>query len=156
MMNKKIALQDQFAEKSICFGCGPANQNGLQLKSFVDDDKLIAHFHPRPFHQAFPNVLNGGIIGALLDCHCNWAASYYFMQKNNLTMLPCTVTAEYAIKLKRPTPTNVALTLIANLDAIDGNKIIVHGELIANEKVCDTCIGTFVVVPETHPAFHRW
>jgi hypothetical protein len=78
------------------------------------------------------------------------------MRKNNLTLPPCTVTSEYAIKLKRPTPTNVVLTLIATLNAIDENKIIVNGELIANEKVCDTCIGTFVVVPETHPAYHRW
>ncbi|HLB56274.1 MAG TPA: PaaI family thioesterase [Coxiellaceae bacterium] len=151
-----IALQDQFAPKSICFGCGPANKNGLKIKSFVDGNKVIAHFTPQPFHNAFPNVLNGGIIGALLDCHCNWAASYFYMQENKLTVPPCTVTAEYSIQLKRPTPMNTELNLIAKLKLIEKNKIIVYGELFANEKLCDTCTGTFVVVNETHPAFHRW
>ena len=151
-----IALQDQFAPKSICFGCGPANKNGLKIKSFVDGNKVIAHFTPQPFHNAFPNVLNGGIIGALLDCHCNCAASYFYMQENKLTVPPCTVTAEYSIQLKRPTPMNTELNLIAKLKLIEKNKIIVYGELFANEKLCDTCTGTFVVVNETHPAFHRW
>ena len=155
-MNPKISLQDQFAAKSICFGCGPANTQGLQIKSFVEDDRVIAHFLPQRFHAAFPGILNGGIIGALLDCHCNWAASYYFMLKNNFDAPPCTVTSDYAIKLKRPTPMHTELTLIATLQSIDDNKITVNGELIANEKICDTCVGTFVVIPETHPAFHRW
>src|SRR3990167_1787136 len=100
-MNPKISLQDQFATKSICFGCGPANTQGLQIKSFVEGDRVIAHFLPQRFHAAFPGILNGGIIGALLDCHCNWAASYFYMQENKLTVPPCTVTAEYSIQLKR-------------------------------------------------------
>jgi hypothetical protein len=28
--------------------------------------------------------------------------------------------------------------------------------LIANDKVCATCKGLFVVVKEGHPAYHRW
>lgn len=155
-MNLKRSLQDQFASQSICFGCGPANQNGLQIKSFVEGDLIVAYFIPKPFHNAFPNILNGGIIGALLDCHCNWAASYYFMRQNKLSAPPCTVTAEYHIKLKRPTPMNTELKLVAQLKSIQENKITVHGELIANEKTCDTCTGIFVVVSEGHPAFHRW
>lgn len=128
----------------------------MQIKSFVDGNKVIAHFTPKPFHSAFPNVLNGGIIGALLDCHCNWAASYFYMKENKLTVPPCTVTAEYSIQLKRPTPMNTELNLIAQLKSIEKNKIIIDGELFANNKLCDTCTGTFVVVNETHPAFHRW
>lgn len=155
-MIQTMSLQDQFASNSICFGCGPANPHGLQLKSFVDGDKVIAHFRPKPFHHAFPNVLNGGIIGALLDCHCNWTASYSFMQKNNLEKPPCTVTSEYFVQLKRPTPMDAELTLIAELKSIDDNKITVYGELIAHGKVCDTCTGTFVTVSEGHPAFYRW
>lgn len=155
-MSEKKALQDQFASTSICFGCGPANQQGLQIKSFVEGEQVIAHFTPQPFHHAFPNVLNGGIIGTLLDCHCNWAASYFFMRDNQFTVPPCTVTAEYHVQLKRPTPMNTALTLIAVLKSIEKNKITVYGELFANDQLCDTCTGIFVAVDETHPAFHRW
>ena len=30
---------------------------------------------PEPHHLAFEGVLNGGICGALLDCHSNWTAA---------------------------------------------------------------------------------
>ena len=30
--NNKISVQDQYAKDSICFGCGPANENGLPEK----------------------------------------------------------------------------------------------------------------------------
>ena len=155
-MRHTISLQDQFAANSICFGCGPANPNGLRIKSFVEGDVIVAHFMPQSYHNAFPNVLNGGIIGVLLDCHCNWAASYFLMKENKLSVPPCTVTAEYAIQLKRPTPMNTELKLIATLKSIEKNKVTIYGELLANEKVCDTCTGVFMSVSETHPAFHRW
>ena len=74
------SLQRRFAPKSICFGCGPANDLGLKLESFVEGDELIARWAPKAHHQAFPGVLNGGICGALLDCHSNWAAAYQLMQ----------------------------------------------------------------------------
>ena len=43
-----------------------------------------------------------------------------------------------------------------DVDAIGSSSMIVEAELIANEKVCATCRGTFVAVKEGHPAFHRW
>ena len=49
-------------------------------------------------------MLNGGIIGALLDCHSNWAATYHLMRQAGAETPPCTVTADYSIKLLRPTP----------------------------------------------------
>lgn len=155
-MTIQQSLQEKFAPQSICFGCGPANPQGLQIKSYVVDDHLIAYFKPKSYHHAFPNCLNGGIIGTLLDCHCNWAASYYLMQAENLSQPPCTVTAEYTIKLLRPTPMENELTLIATLEKITHNRAHTKGELIANNKICATCTGVFVAVDERHPAFHRW
>jgi hypothetical protein len=32
-------------------------------------------------YEAFEGVLNGGIIGTLLDCHCNWTAAYHLMKR---------------------------------------------------------------------------
>jgi acyl-coenzyme A thioesterase PaaI-like protein len=149
-------LQTKYADRSICYGCGPANTHGLQIKSYVEGDKVIAHFTPEEYHHAFPGVLNGGVIGTLLDCHCNWAACYYLMKARDLAEPPCTVTAEYTIKLKRPTPLDVELLLVAELVNIDGNKAFIRGELIASEKVCATCDALFVAVSSDHPAYHRW
>jgi acyl-coenzyme A thioesterase PaaI-like protein len=152
----KKSLQQTYAPQSICYGCGPANNNGLRIESFVEGDRIIAHWRPQPYHHAFPNVLNGGIIGALLDCHCNWAAAWYLMQAQGLDQAPCTVTAEYTIKLLRPTPMDTELTLIATLESIDKSRVTINGQLIARDKICDTCRGVFVAVKDDHPAHHRW
>ena len=61
------SLQDTYAPNNECFGCGPANKQGLQIKSFVEGDEVVATWQPAPYHHAFANILNGGIIGALLS-----------------------------------------------------------------------------------------
>jgi acyl-coenzyme A thioesterase PaaI-like protein len=96
------SLQDKYAAKSICFGCGPSNSKGLQIKSFVKGNEVVATWTPQEFHHAFPNVVNGGIIGSLLDCHSNWTAAWWLMKSNNETQPPCTVTSEFHVKLLRP------------------------------------------------------
>lgn len=152
----KKSLQDLYATESICFGCGPANSSGLQIKSFVEGSRLVAHFKPKKQHRAFKNILSGGIIGCLLDCHCNWAASYHLMLHKGLSLPPCTVTAEYTIKLIHPTPSNGELKLIASLEKITHNRAHIVGELYYEDKLCDTCQGIFVAVNQGHPAYQRW
>ena len=154
--SNNLSLQDKYAPKGICFGCGCLNEKGLKIKSYVKNNDVVAEWIPKNHHEAFPGVLNGGIIGSLLDCHSNWAAAYHIMKNQKLSSTPCTVTAEYSVKLKRPTPSDVSLHIIANLSKIDGNKAWIDAKIIANDKDCATCTGLFVAVNEDHPAYHRW
>ncbi|MGH8280327.1 MAG: PaaI family thioesterase [Gammaproteobacteria bacterium] len=150
------SLQDTYAPNGTCFGCGPANPQGLHIKSFVQGDEVVCTWQPATQHEAYPGALNGGIVGTLLDCHCNWTAAWYLMQKSGADHPPCTVTANYAIQLKRPTPTGAPLTLRAHVVESSTDRAVVEGELVAGGKVCDTCRGTFVAVKPGHPAYHRW
>ena len=151
------SLQEIFAAKSICFGCGPANEMGLKIGTFpVGEKETIAHFTPKPYQQAFPGVLNGVIIGSLLDCHSNWTACWWLMKQGNLSEPPCTVTSEYSVKLRRPTPANQELTIKARVASSEGDKVTIEAELLAGEKVCATCKGVFVAVKPEHPAYHSW
>lgn len=150
------SLQETFAPHNACFGCGPSNAKGLGLKSYVKDGYTFATFKPEKHHEAFEGVLCGGIIGTLMDCHCNWAAAYYLMKDKECDHPPCTVTADYAIKLLRPTPTDEPVQLKAKLVSIKGEWAKIEGELLYKEKVCATCQGTFVAVKPGHPAYHRW
>ncbi len=152
----ELSLQEHYSPQSICFGCGPANQLGLRIRSFVRGNEIIANWTPAPHHAAFPGVLNGGIIGSLLDCHCNWTGAWHLMQAGKLDRPPCTVTAEYAIKLLRPCPTDVLVELVATSVEVSGNRAVIDGTLFAAGKPRATCRGTFVAVQEGHPAFHRW
>lgn len=155
-MNEEKSLQETYAPNGICFGCGVANEKGLRIRSFVEGDEYFAEWHADAHHQAFPGVLNGGIVGALLDCHSNWAAAHFLMNKNAKTEPDCTVTANYSIKLLRPTPFDTTIYLKARVVESTDTTATVEAELIANDKVCATCKGLFVIVKEGHPAYHRW
>ncbi|MEQ1876937.1 MAG: PaaI family thioesterase, partial [Bdellovibrionia bacterium] len=146
------SLQDKYAPNGICFGCGPVNAKGLRIKSFVEGDRVIADWKADSHHQAFPGVLNGGIIGSLLDCHSNWTAAYHIMKKLGMTEAPCTVTAEYAVKLNRPTPFDAPLRLEARVTELGDDRATVEATLTAAGKVCASCKGVFVAVKPGHPA----
>lgn len=122
----------------------------------VVGDEVKCTWQPQPHHLAFEGMLNGGICGALLDCHSNWAAAYYLMKRLGQDTPPCTVTAEFAVKLLAPTPMDGPLELSAKVVEGSDRKAVVEATLSANGKVTATCHGIFVAVKEGHPAYHRW
>ena len=150
------AVQDRYAPSSICFGCGPANEEGLRIKSFRDAEGLRMAFQPQAQHQAFPGVINGGIIGALLDCHGNWTAAISIMDRLGLEQPHCTVTAQYEVKLRRPTPFGPALEVRSRVLVLEDDRAEIMLELKADGETCATGRGLFVAVREGHPAWHRW
>lgn len=152
----ELCLQEQYAPATRCFGCGPANPQGLHVRSFVRGEETMASWKSEPHHEAFDGVLNGGIIGALLDCHSNWTAAWHLMRQTGESIPPCTVTADYAIKLLRPTPTSGSIELRAHVVESSADRAVVEATLTAVDKVRATCRGTFVAVTEGHPAYHRW
>lgn len=167
-MSAPLSLQDRFAPRTRCFGCGPANERGLRIKSMVGAadaaraSTLVCSWTPEKHHEAFDGMLNGGICGALLDCHSNWCALWHLMHKTGVSIPPCTVTSEFAVKLKRPTPTTTGpLTLTAWVVESTDTQATVEATLEAKmpdgaTKVTATCRGVFVAVKEGHPAFQRW
>ena len=151
-----ISLQDTYAPRNRCFGCGPANEKGLRIKSYVAGDEVVCDWKAEPHHQAFEGILNGGICGALLDCHSNWTAARHLMEKAGAASPPCTVTADFHVTLKRPTPMDVALKLRARVVESREDRAVVEATIEANGRVTASCRGTFVAVKEGHPAYHRW
>lgn len=150
------SLQERFAPDSACFGCGPANVQGLRIGSHPVGDRLVATWTPSRHHEAFEGVLNGGIIGTLLDCHSNWAAAWHLMTSRGAERPPSCVTSDYAIKLRRPTPTDRPLELSARVVEAGGDRVVVDGELLVDGTVTASSRGTFVAVGPDHPAYGRW
>ena len=150
------SLQDTYAPNNRCFGCGPANDKGLRIKSFVEGDQCVCQWQPEPHHLAFDGILNGGICGALLDCHSNWTAAHHLMRKAGAQAPPSTVTSDFHVRLKRVTPMDAPLHLTARVVESTDDTAVVEAELSAKGKVTATCRGTFVAVKEGHPAYHGW
>jgi uncharacterized protein (TIGR00369 family) len=150
------SLQERYAPHSTCFGCGPSNERGLKIRSIPEGDEVVAEWHAETYQEAFPGMLNGGIIGALLDCHSNWTAAYTLMRREGAEKPPCTVTSEFAVKLLRPTPTDKPIRLRARAVEVKDDRAVIESSLEAGGKICATCRGTFVAVKPGHPAYHRW
>ena len=166
-----LGLQQRYSPESTCFGCGPANARGLRIASFeVDTDtdpatdtgptthpgELLADWQPLPHHAAFDDVLNGGIIGSLLDCHSNWAAAIHLMHETGAKGPPGCVTAEMTVRFLRPTPVSAPVRLRAWPVSTNGQRVVVGAEILSGGIVTATCHATFVAVGPDHPAFERW
>lgn len=155
-MPSSPSLQERYAPNSICYGCGPANTQGFRIRSFAEDDQVVAEWRAHPHHQAFAGTINGGVIATLFDCHCNWTAAYHLMRQSDLATVPPTVTASLDVRFKRPTPSDAPLRLRARVVASSDDRATVEGTVESGGVVCATCRGTFVAVQPGHPAYHRW
>ena len=159
-MSEPRDLQNRYAPGNRCFGCGPSNERGLQIHSIPlgdgADDEVQLDWTPEEHHLAFEGMLNGGIIGALMDCHSNWTACWHLMRRDSLDAPPCTVTADFHVKLKRPTPLDRPLRVIARAVESEGSSVTVDATMSSGGEVTATCRGRFVAVKPGHPAYHRW
>ena len=150
------SLQDRFAPQGRCFGCGPANAKGLRIKSFEQPDgHVVVDFSPEPHHEAFENVLNGGIIGTVLDCHMNWTTIAHLIKTQGLDHAPPCVTAEFKVVLKRPTPMGL-VHVDAHVVSASDDRATIEATMTAGGKVTAIGTGTFIAVKPGHPAYHRW
>lgn len=105
------AIQDYYPpEFAHCFGCGPANPQGLRLKSYLEGDETIARCTPPAYCTGgFPGHLYGGLVASLLDCHGAASAAAFAYHDRGHAMGdggPALrfVTATLKIDYKKPTP----------------------------------------------------
>ena len=152
----QLSVQERYGPHTICFGCGPANERGLHIRSFAEGNELVAEWQPEPHHRAFQDVLNGGIIGTLLDCHSNWTAAYHLMRWLGADRPPTTVTADFHVRLLKPTPVDGPLHIRAHVVESTADRATVEATLAAGGTVTATCRATFVAVRPGHPAYGRW
>ena len=155
-MSDGACVQERYSPRNHCFGCGPANPKGLHVRSFEDGAELVAAWFAEPHHEAFAGAVSGGILGTLLDCHSNWTAALHLMRRAGREAPPCTVTAEFHVRLLRVTPSAGPLRLRARVVEAGEDRATVEATLDAGGKTTATCRGVFVAVREGHPAFHRW
>lgn len=159
MADSPLSLQETYAPQGRCFGCGPANGKGLRIRSFATSDAADAHvicdFVPEKHHEAFEDVLNGGIIGTILDCHMNWTTIVHLMRRLGLDHAPPCVTAEFKVVLKRPTPLG-PVHVDAHVVSSSDDRATVEATMTAGGKVTAIGTGTFIAVKPGHPAYHRW
>lgn len=140
-----LSLQQQYTPWSACFGCGPSNEQGLQIGSFVDGDDLVADWEPSERYEAIHGFVNGGVVATLLDCHSAWAAAWHLKRRLDSDQLPLAVTAELSVTYLRPTPVDQPLRLRASLVEATDRKAMITGEASTADEVLVRSRGVFVV-----------
>jgi len=112
-----------------CYGCGPANEVGLHLESYLGEDSetLVATVQPDEiFNSGAPNVMYGGHIASLIDCHSIWTAITfaYIAENRQLGSSPriAYVTGELCVDYHAPTPLDCPIELTAWVDGDPGTR----------------------------------
>ncbi|RLB53099.1 MAG: PaaI family thioesterase [Deltaproteobacteria bacterium] len=152
----RVAFQDTYSEwSSHCYGCGRLNRQGLQIKSYWDENgqETICRFRPRPYHTAAPGFVYGGLIASLIDCHSTGsaAAAAYRAAGREMGTEPELrfVTASLHVDFLRPTPLDAELEIRGRIEEIKGRKVIVSTTLSARGQVCARGRVVAVQAPET-------
>ena len=132
---QEAAFQDQGSVHH-CHGCGADNPRGLRIKSYWDGDEAVATWTAAPHHcGGTPEILNGGIIASLIDCHgLNLAiAQAYRAEGRPIGSAPRIgyVTASMNISYLKPAPIAEPVELRARIVKIDGRKAWVNCTLSA-------------------------
>ncbi len=148
----ELALQDRLSHNH-CFGCGPHNEGGLNLKSYwTGEGPSTARFTPLPHHCSAPtHFVNGGIIATLIDCHsiCTAWAAAFVDEGRSIGSEPArfVATGKLEITYKRPTPMGTELELEAVISERLEPGYVLTCNLSANGKVCAVATVTAVPVP---------
>ena len=126
------SIQERLVPDLTCFGCGPANDRGLRLRSFAGPDGVTAVFSPWPQHDNGLGYLNGGIISTLLDRH-SAAAVLDEADRRGWGPLPgaalAYVTAGLDVRFLRPSPLAEPVSLVARVTEADEAAMTVDVEL---------------------------
>ena len=136
---------------NVCFGCGQANADGLQIQSFWENDDCVCIWNPSEKYQGWPGLACGGIISTLIDCHCMASAMAIAVRNENR---PLGSEPEYRfatgtlnIKFLKPTPITSPLTLRAKVSNIKNARIYtLRCDLFAeNEITVEAEVTAFLV-----------
>lgn len=146
----EIAFQDYYPDDySHCFGCGRLNDEGHQIKSFWEGDEGVCRIVPENhFTGGMKNILYGGFIASIMDCHAAATAAAAKARALQIEMtpgaMPRLVTASLKIDYMAPTPMGVEVELRAKVEEIKGRKVTVNVTLSARGSV--TATGHLIMV----------
>lgn len=108
-----------------CFVCGQDNPHGLRLRCRLEDGRVVLSHTARESDLGWKTFVHGGITMSLLDEAMAWAAMVAAKR-------PC-VTAEIAVRLRRPAAVGMRLRVEAPLPEAGGRVLFTAGRVLDEE-----------------------
>jgi uncharacterized protein (TIGR00369 family) len=126
--------------RNACFGCGPANSNGLQLKFALSQDgkSYVCEFLLDGRFAGPPGRAHGGIIATILD---------EAMSKANKLKARVALTRRLEVEYLRPVPLGQPLVVQGRVRRMSGRALYNSAELRnANGDVLARSRGKFLAI----------
>ena len=124
-MSESKYFQDSMPE-NVCFGCGH-NHEGLQIKSYWEGDESVCKWQSEEKYHGWSNLMNGGIMATLIDCHCMGTAMADAYQREGRALDTDPeyryATGTLSVKYLKPTP-NTQVELRAKVIEVKGRKTV--------------------------------
>jgi len=118
-MNQPSKYFQDHMPNNTCFGCGSKNHEGLQIKSYWDGEEAVCKWNSEEKYHGWKNILNGGVLATLIDCHtmCTAAAYAYKSEGRSYGSAPDYkyATGTLTVKYLKPTSNNSLLELRARV-----------------------------------------
>ncbi|MDI9357236.1 MAG: hypothetical protein QM536_09460 [Chitinophagaceae bacterium] len=125
-----------YMEGNVCFGCGTQNKDGLHVQSMWNGEESVCIWKPEKKYAGWKNLLNGGIISTLIDCHCMGTAiaDAYKREKRAFGSYPeyRYATGSLFVKYLKPTPLDSVIELRASVREVKERKTILSCFLFAD------------------------
>jgi hypothetical protein len=135
--------QAAFADDDFCFACGMKNPLGLQLKFYLDGERLCTRVAPQDHWQGYHGVLHGGLQATILDDLMN---NHLFRVQRVWT-----ATAELKVRYRQRVPLDQDLLFYSELAGGHSKIWEVRGACVLAElpggKPLTTAVGRFMEVP---------
>lgn len=137
MSEEKKYFQDAMPG-NVCFGCGNDNHEGLKIKSFWEGNESICLWNSEEKYHGWSNLMNGGIIATIIDCHCMGTAMAhaYREEKRPLDSSPeyRYATGTLSVKYIAPTSNNREVELRAVVTEVKGKKTVLKCDFFSQGK----------------------
>lgn len=122
---ESIYFQDHMPG-NICFGCGKYSDKGLHVQSYWEGDESVCIWNSEERYQGWVNIMNGGILATLIDCHCMGTAmaAAYREEGRSFGSGPYYryATASMKVDYLKPTPNDRPVTLRAQVVKVKKRK----------------------------------
>jgi uncharacterized protein (TIGR00369 family) len=125
-----------------CFGCSPANEHGLHLRFWLDEQDLVAKWQPKKEYEGWVGVLHGGIQATLMDEAAAWLV-FVLLKTSGVTT---------ALKINYTKPVYISkgeITARARLISTEKHLALIECTLLDGAgEICAKAEATYFCFPE--------
>jgi acyl-coenzyme A thioesterase PaaI-like protein len=125
-----------------CFGCSPANDQGLRMRFFEDGDEIVSTWEPEKRFCGYGSILHGGIQATLHDEIASWVVF--------VKLATAGFTERLEVDYRNPVRIDSgAIALKSRLERAEGSKAYIRTRLFDGAgKLGSESLAVYFILPQ--------